>query len=126
MRQPPGSALTDTLSPYTTLFLSRNAYLLLERVQRETHPLAQLVVQVAERLFEQQNAWLHDQLPDERDALLLATRELRRVARLEAAEADHLERLADPLTDLRPREAAFHRQRVADVVGYRQIGRAHV
>ena len=64
--------------------------------------LAQLGVEGAERLVEQQHLRLQDECPGEGDPLLLAAGQLRRPALLEPAEADQLDRLADP-----PRRSAL-------------------
>ena len=65
-------------------------------LQLELHLLAQLEVERAERLVEQEHARLVDERARERDALLLAAGELRRLALLEARELDELEHLARP------------------------------
>ena len=57
---------------------------------------ADVGVQRAERLVEQQHARLHRERAGERHALALAARELRRVAVAEAGQADELEQLVDP------------------------------
>ena len=54
--------------------------LALQALQLEAHPLAQLRVEVGQRLVEQQQRRLHDQRAREREALLLAAGELRRLA----------------------------------------------
>ena len=54
----------------------------------QPHLLAQLGVEVGERLVEQQHARLDDERARKRDALLLAARELRRGPILEPAELD--------------------------------------
>ena len=58
----------------------RDADLLLQRLQLDLQPLAELGVEGAERLVQQQHGGVQDQRARERDALLLAARELRRDA----------------------------------------------
>ena len=60
------------------------------------HALAQLLVERAERLVEQDQLGLEDERARQRDALLLAAGELRRPALAEPAELDHVERGFDP------------------------------
>ena len=55
----------------------RDADLALDAHQLELHLLAELEVERAERLVEQQHRGLVHERPGERDALLLAARELR-------------------------------------------------
>ena len=78
----------------------RDADLVLDALQLELHLLAQLQVERAERLVEQQHARMVDERPRERDALLLAARELARLPLLEQAEPDELERVAHALLQL--------------------------
>ena len=56
----------------------RDAEGLLQRLQFEAHLLAQLGVEVAERLVEQQHLRLGHQRPRQRDALLLAAAQIGR------------------------------------------------
>ena len=81
-------------------------------VVQPPQPLAQLGadlgVERAERLVEQQHARLDRQRAGERHALALAAGELRRVALLVAGEADDLEQLVDA----RLRSRAFGRLRI--------------
>ena len=65
----------------------------LDPLELDLHRLAQLEVERAERLVEQQHLRVHDERAGERDALLHAARELRRLGLLAAGEADELERL---------------------------------
>ena len=62
----------------------RDAEPLLQLAHLDLHVLAQLLVERAERLVEQQHRRLDHQRARERDALLLAARELMRIARAEA------------------------------------------
>ena len=62
---------------------------LLEGLELELHLLAELQVECAERLVEEQHRRMVDERPGERDALLLAARHLPRPASLVARQADH-------------------------------------
>ena len=57
---------------------------LLDRLELDLHLLAELEVERAERLVEEQDPRPVDQRPGERDALALAARQLARLARLVA------------------------------------------
>ena len=72
----------------------RDPDLLLEGLELELHLLAQLEVQRAQRLVEEQHGGVVDQRPGQRDALLLAARELPGPALLVAGQAHELEGLA--------------------------------
>ena len=89
--------------------------LLLDGLELQLHLLAELQVERAERLVEEQDAGAVHERPRERDALPLPTRELRRAAALVAGEPDHPEGLADPALPLGPGDLA-DRQAVRDVV----------
>ena len=73
----------------------RDADLLLDRLELDLHLLAELEVERAERLVEEQHARPVDERAGERDALALAAGQLARLARLVALEADHPQRLGD-------------------------------
>ena len=94
-----------------------HAELVLERLQEHLHLLAQLQVERAERLVEEQHLRLVDDRARERDALALAARELHRLAVAVAVEAHH--RAAPRSTWRRALGAlhALHLQAVADVLG---------
>ena len=70
-----------------------DAEVLLERLQEHLHLLAQLQVERAERLVEQQHRRRVDDRARERDALALPARELHGLAVAEPGEADALEHL---------------------------------
>ena len=70
-----------------------DADLLLDRLQLDLHLLAQLQVERAQRLVEQQDLGLVDDRAGERDALLLPAGELVGLARLVAGELDRREGL---------------------------------
>ena len=76
---------------------------MLDRLQLELHLAAELEVEGAERLVEQEDLRLVHERAGERDALLLAARELARLALLHALEVDELQDLAHPAGELRPR-----------------------
>ena len=71
----------------------------------ELHVLAQLAVERAERLVHQQDVGLDHHGARQRDALLLAARELADLAVREPVEPDDRQRLLDPARDLGPRDA---------------------
>ncbi len=98
----------------------RDADLLLDRLELDLHLLAELEVERAERLVEEQHAWPVDERAGESDALALAARELARLALLVALQADHPERLGDPDGPLRLRDLADH-QPVGHVVTDRHV-----
>ena len=94
----------------------RDADLALEGLELELHLLAELEVERAQRLVEEQHGGVVDQGPRERDALLLTAGHLPRATLLVAREADHGEGVAHAtgllgLADLRLAQA------VADVAG---------
>ena len=67
----------------------------LDLAQLDLHLLAQLGVEIGERLVEQQDLRPDHESAGQRHALLLAARQLARKAAGEGAEADQLQRLAD-------------------------------
>ena len=73
----------------------RDADLALDALELELHRLAQLEVERAERLVEQQRARVVHERAGQRDALLLAAGELRGLALGEVGEPDDLEQLVD-------------------------------
>ena len=75
--------------------------LLLDALELDLHLLAQLQVECAERLVEQQDRRPVDERPGERHTLGLATGQLGRLATLVAWELDQIEHLRDPGPDLR-------------------------
>ncbi len=70
---------------------------MLDPLQLELHLLAELHVERAERLVEEQRGRPVDEGAREGDPLLLAARELARAAATEPFEADHAQDLVDPL-----------------------------
>ena len=81
---------------------------------------ADLGVERAERLVEQQHARLDRQRAGERHALALAAGELRRVARRGSRQADEPQQLVDPRVDLGLRALA-DRQAEGDVVAHGHV-----
>ena len=76
--------------------------LVLDRLELDLHLLAELEVERAEGLVEQQDAGPVDERPGERDPLALAAGQLAGPALVVALEADHPERLGDPRSGARP------------------------
>ena len=72
----------------------------LDALELQLHLAAQLEVERAERLVEQQHLGPVDDRAGERDPLLLAAGQLRRLAPGEVGELDQLERLLDLLLDV--------------------------
>ena len=79
----------------------RSRQLALDRLQLELHLLAQLQVERAERLVEQQHARAVDERAGERDALALAAGELDRPALADVRQAHHRQRLGGALARAR-------------------------
>ena len=73
----------------------RDADLLLDGLELDLHLLAELEVERAERLVEQEHARSVDERAGQRHALALAAGQLAGLAPLVAVEPDHLERLGD-------------------------------
>src|SRR5438128_5406302 len=68
---------------------------LLDRLQLDLHRLAKLEIEGAKRFVEQEHPGLVDERARQRHALPLPTRELARLAPIEAVEPHHGQRLAD-------------------------------
>ena len=94
---------------------------LLERPDEEAHLFAELRVEVREGLVEEENARLDDHRAGERDALLLAARELAGVALPEVAELHRLEDPGDALGHLALRDAP-HLEPEREVLPHRHVG----
>jgi hypothetical protein len=77
----------------------RDADLLLEGLQLDLQRPAELGVQRAERLVQQQHRGLHDQRAGQRDPLLLAAGQLAGPPLLVRPQLDQLERLVDPVVE---------------------------
>ncbi len=83
----------------------RDADLALQPLQLDLHVVAQLLVERAERLVEQEHGRPGDERARERDPLLLAAGKLARIALAVAGELHERERLGDAPPDLRPLHA---------------------
>ena len=68
----------------------------------EAHLFAQIGVEIAERLIHQKNLRLDDQRARQRDALLLAARQLRRITVFQLCQMDDAEQLGYFRVDLLP------------------------
>ncbi len=98
----------------------RHAGLGLQATQPLPQVVADLGVERAERLVEQQHLRLDGERPRERHPLALAARQLRRVALLVAGQADDLQQLVDAPVDLGLRPPADRRAE-ADVVAHVEV-----
>src|SRR6266850_1055765 len=98
----------------------RDADLAVDALELDLHLLAQLLVQRAERLVQQEHVRVEDEAPRERDALLLAAGELARMPVGEPAQPDQVEDFAHALSSLRLRKRA-HAQRKGDVALDRHV-----
>ncbi len=74
----------------------RDAELLLDAAELEAHLLAESCVEVRERLVEQEERRLHHERAGKREPLLLAARELRRLAVGQVLEPNRCEHPLDP------------------------------
>src|ERR1700687_5993019 len=94
----------------------------LQLPQLDAHALAQLGVEVRERLVEQEHPRTADQGASEREALLLTTGELRRRALLESLEPDERKRLLHQPPCLGPRRRMLtDAERERDVLEHRYV-----
>ncbi len=89
------------------------------------HLLAQLLVQRAQGFVHQHQLRLEHQRPGEGNTLLLATRELRRIAIAETLQLDHRQRALDPLLDVRLGHAA-HAERKRQVLRHGHVRKQRV
>ena len=89
----------------------------LERLEEHLHLLAELQVERAERLVEQQHLGLVHDRPRERDPLALAARELDRLAVAEGRRAAPSRAPRSTLAAALAAPDAAHAQAVADVLG---------
>src|SRR5207253_11166436 len=99
----------------------RDLELVVQAPDLVAHLLAQVGVEVAEWLVEQQDVGLHHDGAGQRHALLLAARELGRVAVAQVTHAHHVEDAVDLVADLSTRQAA-DLEAEADVLGHRHVG----
>ena len=98
----------------------RVAVLIVQAAHFEAHFLAQIGVEIRQRLVEQQRLRLHDQRAGERHPLLLAAREFARIALGKLAEANRREKIRHAPLD----RAALHlakAQAIGDVFGDRHM-----
>ncbi|CFE00875.1 Uncharacterised protein [Bordetella pertussis] len=103
----------------------RGAGLLVQLAQLPLQIGAQLLVQRRQRLVQQQDAQVVDQRAGQRHALLLAARQLARIARAVAAQLHLLERLLGAPARLLAADAAY-RQRKAHVLLHRHVGKQRI
>ncbi len=96
------------------------AELALELADLDPHLLAQLRIEIGERLVEQQDVRLDDEGARQGDALLLAARELARQALAELFEPHHAQRLGDLALD-RSRIELPHAQAEGDVLRHGEM-----
>ena len=82
--------------------------------------VAELGIEVGQRLVEQQQARPADQRAADRDPLLLAARERARPAGERVADAQHLGDLADPLAQLGGRGPLLA-ERIGEIVEHREM-----
>ncbi len=92
----------------------------LDLTQLDLHALAQLGVQIRQRLIEQQHARPDHQRAGERHALLLAAGHPARITLLIAGEPNHRQRGADALIALGARHAP-HLEAKGDILGRRHM-----
>jgi hypothetical protein len=117
----------DLVGEHHRLFLvvrhvdRRDPEALLERAQIDAHLLAQLGVQVGQRLVHQEHARLEDERAGDGDPLLLAARERGGRPFGEVRHLHHPQRAGDPLAHLR-RWAPSDLQRIGDVGEDRHVG----
>ena len=92
----------------------------LDPLQLDLHLLAELQVECAERLVEQQYLRVVDERPSERNPLALATRKLDRLPLAEPRKLDHFQDLVDAQPALATSHSP-HAQPVADVLGHGHV-----
>jgi hypothetical protein len=99
---------------------SRDAILALQALHLDLHVEAQVLVEGAERLVEQQHLRVRGQAAGQRDALLLAAGELARLALRELAHVHEREHLGDARPDALARPPQRF-EAVCDVLGHRHV-----
>ena len=97
----------------------------MDALELAQHVLAQLLVEGAEGLVEQQHPWSERQRPGKRHPLLLTARELVRHALFVTVQPHQVEQLRDPRPDLVLGPAQVS-QREGDVLQDRQVGKQGV
>jgi hypothetical protein len=103
----------------------RDAHLALDPEEFELHFLAELEIECAERLVEQQHLGFVDDRPGERDALALTAGELGRLAAAEPGQADHLQRAVYLLASFGLPDVP-HAEAVLDVLADRHVRKQRV
>src|SRR5262249_29431810 len=103
----------------------RDPDIVLQALEEQLHLLAELEIQRAERLVEEQYARLAHEGPGERDPLLLPAGELPRLALSEPPQADEVENLLDPRSD-RLARLALPPQAEGDVLEQGQVRKERV
>ena len=98
----------------------REAEPALQRLDFGTQLQADLGVEIAQRLVEQQEPRLDRKRAAERDALALPAREVRHLAIFQSRHVQHREDLADARPDFRARRAA-QPQAVTDIAQHRHV-----
>src|ERR1700675_3598161 len=97
-----------------------NVELALHLLELDHHRLAQIEVERAQRLVEQQNGRAADQRPCQRHTLLLAARKIARTARGKFGETYHAEHFPNAAVAL-DFVHALHLQAELDVLEYRAM-----
>ena len=97
----------------------------LQRLDLVAQPQAHTGIERRQGLVEQQQAGRGSKRAGQGHALLLAARELRRIARPCVRQANQGQKLGDALGDGGPRLTAAH-QAVADIVSHREVGKERV
>ncbi len=92
----------------------------MEALDLAAHLVAELGVEIGQRLVEQEDAGAAHDRPADRDALALAAGDLPRVALEQRRDAEHRRRGPDPLVDLGGRELPGAEPE-ADVPGHRHV-----
>jgi hypothetical protein len=103
----------------------RDPDVVLQPLEEQLHLLAELEVERAQRLVEEEHARLAHQRSRESDPLLLAAGDLPRLALAEAAQSDEVEHLLHPRSDHLPR-LALAAQAEGDVLEQGQVGEERV
>src|SRR5262249_954921 len=89
-------------------------------LELDAHALAQLRIKIAQRLIQQEHAWLADQTASQCDALLLTAAEVGGRTIAQTREAHEIERALHPRGNFRSREPAGP-ERIGDVVEDRHV-----
>ena len=127
LRHPPGLQHGDSIGDHHRLRLvvrdveRRDAERLVQAPDLEAHLLAQVGVEIGQRLVQQQDLGLDDQRARHRDALLLATRQLPGVPRLVSGQLDDTQHLAHAGLAVAARQAGLEAQTVGDVLRHRHV-----